>query len=252
MKDADKRIYERYTSTSVLLDKAQLSNVLRENALRFMSWYGEYLPKSKSATILDIGCGFGKNVFALLESQYTEVTGVDISSEQVEVAKSELDLGGRIKCGNALEFLLQDDRTYDCILLIDVLEHLDLSDALKLGELIVARLKSGGILVLQVPNGLAPLSPLSWGDITHTRCFTSDSLAQYLRLIGFANSVVFELPPAGNGFKEFVRRIMWHSLFKPALRMFMRLIHGGSFGGIYTANLAAVATKCDYTIGKYK
>ncbi len=251
MLDADKRVYQRYTSTSVLADKAQLSNVLRENALRFKSWYGDYLPKSKSASILDVGCGFGKNIFALLESQYTQVTGIDISSEQVEVANSELNLGMRIKCGDALDFLLQDDRTYDCILLIDVLEHLDLSDALKLGELIVAKLNSGGILVLQVPNGLAPLSPFSWGDITHKRCFTSDSLAQYLRLIGFVESILFELPPAGSGLKELVRRLMWHSLFKPAIRAFMRLVHGGPFGGIYTGNLGAVATKCDSTIEKY-
>lgn len=243
MGNADNLIYERYTSTSVMPEEAQIAEVLAANAYSFFRWYGSFLPKSKDAAVLDIGCGFGKNVYALERDGYSNVMGVDVSIEQVEYARAALKLDGRIRHGDAIDWLSQDTRSYDCILLIDVLEHLELSDALKLGQLMATRLKTGGSLIIQVPNGLAPLSPFLWGDLTHKRAFTRDSIRQYLRIIGSFDCALFELPPAGMGAKEAVRRMFWNGIFRPFIGAFIKFAHGGAFGGIYTANIGAVAVK---------
>lgn len=243
MKNVDNLIYEKYTSTSLLIEKSEIFNTLTSNAKSFMNLYGSYLPKSKDAAILDIGCGFGKNIYTLVENDYKNLLGIDVSPEQVEYAHFELKLSSFVKQGDAINWLTQDTTAYDCILLIDVLEHFELSEALELGKLISARLKIGGSIIIQVPNGLAPLQPFLWGDLTHKRAFTKDSLLQYMRLIGHFECNVFEILPAGVDFKEGVRRIFWKYIFRPCIATGMRLMYGGEFGGIYTANLGLVAMK---------
>jgi 2-polyprenyl-3-methyl-5-hydroxy-6-metoxy-1,4-benzoquinol methylase len=247
MKNPDSIIYERYTSTSVRPEQIQIKQFLELSSEKFIRSYSPFLPKSKDAFILDIGCGFGKNIYALISNNYTNVKGIDTSIEQVEFANRELKLGKFIIHGDAIEFLKQDIGYYDCILLIDVLEHLELTDALKLGELMFARLREGGSLIVQLPNGLAPLSPFLWGDLTHKRAFTRDSILQYFRIIGSFDCSVFELPPNGIGMKEAIRRFFWWSIFRPIIRICMKFIHGGTFGDIYTANIGAVAVKLPTT-----
>ena len=57
----------------------------------------------KSARILDIGCGSGSFLKALSEHGYTEITGIDLSEEQVKLAHQ---LGvTQVQQGDLVEFL---------------------------------------------------------------------------------------------------------------------------------------------------
>jgi len=97
------------------------------------------------ANILEAGCGWGTNL-ELLETAGYEVTGLDISRNNLE----QLDRADR----NLVEADLSQPLpgglpTYDCVLALDVIEHLD-DDCQTVREL--ARLaKPGGRLLFSVP-----------------------------------------------------------------------------------------------------
>ena len=88
-----------------------------------------YLPEDKNAKILVLGSGLGHEVWALNRMEYSNVLGVDIDAEQVEIARS---MGINCVCADALEFLEKSRETYDAILAFNFLEHFDLEDALNL------------------------------------------------------------------------------------------------------------------------
>jgi 2-polyprenyl-3-methyl-5-hydroxy-6-metoxy-1,4-benzoquinol methylase len=46
------------------------------------------LPEDKSIRILDIGCGYGQNLRALLKLGYTNLQGIDLDTEAIEFCKS--------------------------------------------------------------------------------------------------------------------------------------------------------------------
>ncbi len=77
----------------------------------------------KGLKALDIGCGNGKTVSALL-AQGMDVTGVDFSSEAVDYCKSYF--------GDKAHFVVSDcsvlpfgDSMFDVITMVHILEHLD-------------------------------------------------------------------------------------------------------------------------------
>ncbi|MBV9860032.1 MAG: methyltransferase domain-containing protein [Alphaproteobacteria bacterium] len=98
--------------------------------------------------ILDIGCAAGMVGMSLKRRQVCHVTGLDISAEAIGHAAKVLDLA---ICGDAFDVLpALPDRSYDCVLLLDVLEHV--ADTTGLLGMAAAKLSSSGILILCVPN----------------------------------------------------------------------------------------------------
>jgi 2-polyprenyl-3-methyl-5-hydroxy-6-metoxy-1,4-benzoquinol methylase len=76
--------------------------------------------------ILEAGCGGGKFVFSLSEDfPNARITGVDISKEAIEVAqKKNSNQNLHFLCANA-EAMNFPEESFDVILLLDVLEHLE-------------------------------------------------------------------------------------------------------------------------------
>jgi malonyl-CoA O-methyltransferase len=107
--------------------------------------------------ILDVGCGPAVMQEALLQRGF-EVCGLDASSEMIRFGRSRIQPhknGGRchLLVGDA-EALACADRQFDAVLSMGMLEYLPSYDrALK--EMHRA-LRTGGVLVLTVPNRLAP------------------------------------------------------------------------------------------------
>ena len=147
-------------------------------------YYGELLPVENTSLILDIGCGFGNFVHYLNKKGYKNVVGVDVSPQQVETAES---LGiPNVKCAEAGEFLSSKVSFYDCIIAIDLLDHLPKDDVVEFIQLMYASLKPGGRLIIQVVNGQSPFSGrLRYGDFTHQFALTSSSAGQLMRIAGF-------------------------------------------------------------------
>lgn len=236
-------LYDKYTSTTMLLgfDEVKLTKWSRK--------YFKYhllprLPTDRSSAILDVGCGYGRHIGALMECGYQNIYGIDVSKEQVEYGKSKLELTN-IEVVDSLEFLEGKANTYDVILLLDVLEHLEVEYAVKLLAHIGRALREEGVLVIQVPNALSPLCVNLYGDVTHKRAYTVHSVEQIVRMAGYATDAIrhFPLGPFPMDWRSLLRTIVWRYLFSPLIAAYLRVAVGGSFGGIYTENLLSVITK---------
>jgi len=232
-------LYEKYTSTSSLVNDSDYSDSLNYIKVN----YGKLLPANKAATILDVGCGYGKYIKAMVDLGYENCHGIDMSDEQIAYAKNVLNLKN-IEKANALNWLENKSEVYDCIISIDVLEHLNTSDLIELGKKMYSALKPGGHLIFQVPNGMALLNPIIYGDLTHVRAFTAQSTRQFFLLSGLKPIGYFEIPPFIHGFKSLIQRIFWELFFKPFMKIWTRCVHGKLVGGdIYTANFIAVGKR---------
>lgn len=104
-------------------------------------------------SILDIGCFAGSFLSMIPESRFGRQLGVDILRSQIEYARVHYGTAFRQfrHVGNVRD-LANIDETFDCITLIEVIEHLDRSEAGALLREISRKLKPGGKLVLTTPN----------------------------------------------------------------------------------------------------
>jgi len=74
---------------------------------------------------------------------------------------------------------------FGAILLLDVLEHLPLRDGLTMLHSLLAKLETGGALILQTPNGRCIRSPFT-SDMTHVQSYNLPDLWAYLTAAGCA------------------------------------------------------------------
>lgn len=233
-------LYERYTSTSSLAPGVDEESVLTWSKGYFRAHYSKFLPSDKNARILEVGCGYGRYIKTLLEMGYKNCYGIDLSPEQVSYAKRVLGLSN-VDQADALDWLDGKEAMFDCILGLDILEHFQTDDLLRFGEKMYKALKPGGCVIFQVPNGMSPLNPLIYGDLTHVRAFTHLSMQQFLLHVGFVPVGYFEIPPYIHGVASALRRISW-VVIKFLIIAFVLITSGKVTGGhIYTANFIAVA-----------
>jgi 2-polyprenyl-3-methyl-5-hydroxy-6-metoxy-1,4-benzoquinol methylase len=102
------------------------------------------IPLGSNARVLDAGCGSGRTLEQL--ARYGEVHGIELNPEAAEVARARGR--GQVLVGR-LEQLAWDDRTFDLITCLDVIEHTP-DDCATLREL--RRVcKPGGWLLVTVP-----------------------------------------------------------------------------------------------------
>jgi 2-polyprenyl-3-methyl-5-hydroxy-6-metoxy-1,4-benzoquinol methylase len=235
-------LYDRYASTSSLVG-VDVEQRLAWNFGYFAEHFLRYLPPDRDAAILDVGCGYGKNLLSLARLGYRNCYGVDISGEQVAFARERLGLTN-VECADALEWLAGRERSFDVILAMDVLEHLALERLIELGRRMHAALKPGGTLVVHTPNGMSPLNPFLYGDLTHVRAFTAQSLQQFFLNTGFEPVAYREALGHAHNARSLIKRLIWKGVLRPLVHAFVRVAHGDVFGGaIHTANIVAVARR---------
>jgi len=235
--DGAARLYRRYTSTSALAG-SDLQSTLAANEGYFRINFSRHLPSDRQARIVEIGCGYGKNLYAMKMLGYSRLTGIDFSEEQIELARSTLSTVD-VHFANAIEWLSQTEEKFDCIVLIDVLEHLDLSTLVTLGEMLGKHLMPGGRVIVQVPNDLAPMNPLRHGDLTHIRAFTPQSMSQFFSNAGLTVAFMGDAVS-----KNVLKRFVWRGLVKPLMKLFFILVHGRyAYPLLFSANLIVVAEK---------
>ena len=233
--------FERYWTTSVDQRAIQPRQMVR-NRKELRKHLGRLLPKRTDAPVCEIGCGFGRNVRALLELGYTNVTGVDISPEQVKMGREVLGLTC-LQVADGLEWL-KSGRSYECILLLDVLEHFDVSGGTALLCAAYQALAPGGRLIVRVPNLASPFAAYYHGDVTHKMGLTKTSIAQVFRMAGIVEDMeVIPTPPVCNCPGNCVRKIAWHGLINPVLWILTTIIYGRRFAGVHTPNLIGTVVK---------
>jgi cyclopropane fatty-acyl-phospholipid synthase-like methyltransferase len=147
-----------------------------------------YLPTSRTAAILDVGCGVGYAVNMLLRAGYARTRGIDISPEQVEVARRR---GLPVEEADAFAFLSNRHQEFDAILALDFIEHLDRDEVLSFFDLARAALRPGGRLIVRTANASSLLAGRSrYRDLTHEQVFTEHSLRAALQVCGFLPLVI--------------------------------------------------------------
>jgi len=203
-------------------------------------YFGGHLPGDKNSAVIDIGCGNGGLVYWLRGLGYQNAEGIDISEEQVAVAKK---MGiQNIQQADMFDYLKNKKGNFDLIFMRDIIEHIGKEDVLKVLEIIFSSLKSGGALIIQTPNAGSPLfGRLRYGDFTHESSFTADSLYQILIMTGFCEIQTYPAGPVIHGLKSFIRYILWR-LIQLGIRFYL-IVEAGSARGIFTQSIITFAKK---------
>lgn len=152
------------------------------------------IPPGNGKKSLDLGCGIGFFSRILKEKGWT-VLGIDIDQEAIELAKGTCSRDATIsfQVGDVEEFVHSSGDTFDLILCLEVIEHLNGYE--KLMADIVRLLAPGGILIVSTPNrwSLEGLVGYYWGekmrkwdkwnawDSSHVKIFNSFEFLKLLR-----------------------------------------------------------------------
>ena len=175
-------IYKRY-ATLFQSRCYQRGGIVQKWTAAYSWFFRRWLPTDKGVRILDVGCGGGQFLAVLRHLGYQSLAGVDISDQQVGVAKQA---GFDVETGNAITFLSEHRGVYDLITGIDIMEHLTKEEVMDFLEKAHAALRPGGRIVLQMPNPNSPAGmTIRYGDFTHEVCLSPDCAERLLALTGF-------------------------------------------------------------------
>jgi 2-polyprenyl-3-methyl-5-hydroxy-6-metoxy-1,4-benzoquinol methylase len=227
------RIYTNYghnfQDAGDVFDQKAAERWSRSVAYHLRGW----LPHDKNARILDAACGNGKLLFFFLKQGYTHLTGVDISPDQVALARQVIP---NVRQESVLDHLEANPDTYDLITGYDIVEHFHKDEAIRFLEGCFHSLRSGGRLILQTPNAESPLcGAVRDGDITHELCFTPILLTRLMRMVEFDSIEVREPGPVpyGNSVISSIRYLLW-MVIKAGLGLW-NLAETGTIGsGVWT------------------
>jgi len=121
----------------------------------FKKNYSRYLPSDKNAKILELGCGQGLFAYFLQREGYTNYTGVDMSPQQLEMAKKMAGIGDRGKFiqKNVFAFLSESSEKYRLIVARHILEHMKKDEVIQFLDLIYNALAAGGKVIIGTAKG---------------------------------------------------------------------------------------------------
>ncbi|MFH1645173.1 MAG: class I SAM-dependent methyltransferase [Candidatus Omnitrophota bacterium] len=244
MSDYRQKFYSRYVSTYQKgLFEIENCEIIKKSFPVFHKYYVRHFPEDKGASILELGCGNGAFLYYLQHLGYCNSYGIDISQEQINIAK-------RIRVNNAekadlREYLKDKKNSYDVIIGRDILEHFSKNEIMDVLQLIYDSLKTGGMLIIQTPNGESPFSNrYRYCDITHEIIFTRISLQQLLSVFDFKDVLCYRTGPVVYGLKSAVRFVLWRFI-ELFLKAYL-LIESGTCEGVFTQNIICKARKGDF------
>jgi 2-polyprenyl-3-methyl-5-hydroxy-6-metoxy-1,4-benzoquinol methylase len=147
--DYRNRLYARYVDThlkEVSLDR------LKARAPHLKRLIRQHFPKEHSSQILELGCGHGAMLYFAQRAGYTNITGVDVSPEQVRAA-AKLGVDG-VHQGDLLETLKSHaDSSPNMVIAFDVIEHFTKNELLDLTD--------------EVQRGLKNVTRFTWRECAH-------------------------------------------------------------------------------------
>ena len=149
----------------------------------------EYVQPKIGARILEIGCGPGTIVSYLPPSDYL---GFDLSPEYIELAKRRFPKA-RFVCERVSQFSLAKEQSFDVVLALGIVHHLEDAEARQLFQIAHDALTQGGKLV--TIDGV-------WtdGQSTAARWLLARDRGEYIRsereYVGIASQVFSNIRPS--------------------------------------------------------
>lgn len=224
------RIYGSYVSTHWVYSHSLKKEEYKLYAKAAKKRYKDVLPQDKGASIIDIACGGGHFIYFLQQQGYSNVWGIDISQEQLDVAEK---MGvNNLKKSDFVEYLSKCSVKFDMIIAIDIIEHLRKDEILSFLDTICDSLKPKGKVLIGTLNSQSLFSGRSlYCDFTHEQGFTPDSLSQVLRVCNFKNIQVYGEEPVVYDLRSFIRFILWW-MVKSVLKLYL-VIESGTGRGLW-------------------
>jgi SAM-dependent methyltransferase len=195
----------------------------------------------RDGVCLDLGCGSGNVLHALRTLGFQHLEGVDVSAEQVAIARAEFpgvehkDITGKLRSAAP--------NAYNLITLFDVIEHQSKPEILEIFGLLGPCLARRGVLIVHCPNGESPfVGPVQHGDLTHETMLTPASAEHLCALFGFTGFEAKEPRNTSSSARGACRWLAWRGL-----RSVIRLCHlietGNAGSGIVSRNFIFKAEK---------
>jgi 2-polyprenyl-3-methyl-5-hydroxy-6-metoxy-1,4-benzoquinol methylase len=157
---------------------------LRQYDAEFLAFTGA----DPTQSVLQIGCGSGLFLRFLAARGFTDVTGVD-SDEGLGDVLADLkdnDYVIALTDGEAYVDRHQDSRTFDRIVLLDILEHLALDDGARLLGKLKGMLETDGKILIRVPNATSPWGiRMQFDTFDHVTPYAPGRLRELALLAGY-------------------------------------------------------------------
>ncbi len=235
------RLYKNYVSTHAGAGRTITLAEVDGRGSFYRTVLDRHLPADRASRVLDIGCGHGALLYHLRRRGFTNVRGIDISIEQVQLA-AQLGITD-VQQGDIADYLTEHQGSFEVITAFDVLEHLRRPELLAICDRVAAALSPGGLFITQVPNASSPIGGrIRYGDMTHEMSFTPTSIHQLFRTCGLVPQYVGEVRPIVHGATSFARFVIW-LLLRSILQLFVAAETGQSRGLVLSQNMIAVAIK---------
>lgn len=250
----EERVYAHYVSTGNLTNQPDPEQLFGPSRPYIEKIIREHFPTQKSARVLELGCGPAPFLYFLKRLGYFNLTGVDISKEQVALAHT-VGLEKEVLQGDLVAFLdAEGFENYDVIILFDILEHFSISDQFEILDRVFIRLKFDGKCILHVPNAEGYCGTrVLYSDITHKSAFTRRSMEQLLHTVGFEGVRCFEDKPIPHGLFSCLRRTIWEIM--TIGQVIAMGVETGNFKRneyILSQNILAVTTKVSLKMSQEK
>lgn len=236
------QIYKKYSSEFQKASQNFQPTLGDRFLCTFEHYFRGWLPQRKEAAIVDLACGGGIFLYYLKKCGYTNIAGVDICQEQVEICKQ---ITSNVTVDSVFTFLEKSSEAFDLITVLNIIEHLHKEEVLDFLEGCRRALKPGGRLILMTPNADALFAAtMRYGDFTHETLFTPRSLAHLLRLGGFFEIETRETGPIPWGYSMLssLRYVIWQ-MIRLGLMFYHRIETGSPGSKIFTRVFTISATK---------
>lgn len=181
--ESENKVVSSSSSTYDSIDYFDFENHFRGSIEHIKNVQSIYLPYFQSCSnVLDLGCGRGE-FLSLLKENNIPAKGVDLYEEYAQFC---CDNGLEVSCGDAIAYLAQCE-TVDGIFLGQVIEHLELSQIIRICKLAYEKLPEGGCIIMETPNptSLAIYTHAFYIDPSHTKPVHPLTMRYLLEKAGF-------------------------------------------------------------------